>query len=203
MATRATELKGKSLTEQAKSIALRSLKCCDRLKKAIEKKKTEKLQRLEEELVSMKKGRKTLDNAFESIKSENVDLQISTSDTNLFEKVSEKLRKGAFEEPPVQYFLETINEKTTKAIKNKRDEISKVYQEWKKHINSRKFQSLNIQFPGEPPQLQHQELPKEQYNCILDPHYYYTSNFFFPCTLGIIVCTIPTAMFVASIVTGA
>ena len=105
LATKATEIKGKSLTEQAKSIALRSLEYCDRLKKAIGKKKTEKLQRLGEELASAKKGSKTLHNPFESIKSEDEDLQVSTSDTNLLEEVNKKLSEGALEEHSVEFFL--------------------------------------------------------------------------------------------------
>ena len=202
MATRATELKGKSLTEQAKSIALRSLEYCDRLKKAIEKKKTEKLQRLEEELASLRKGSKTLHNVFESIKSEDEDLQISTT-INLFEEVDEKLSEAALEEPAVEFFLEKINEKTTKVIASKKDEISKACREWKKHIECRNFQSFKIRFSREPPQLQPRELPKEEYNCFHDPHYYYTSNFFLPCTFGVLALTTPTAVFLVSAKAGA
>ena len=143
MATKATEIKGKSLTEQAKSIALRSLEYCDRLKKAIGKKKTEKLQRLGEELASAKKGSKTLHNPFESIKSEDEDLKVSTSDTNLLEEVNKKLSEGALEEHSVEFFLKKINEKTTKAIASKRDEISKAYQDWKKTQHAASF-SLSI-----------------------------------------------------------
>ena len=42
LATKATEIKGKSLTEQAKSIALRSLEYCDRLKKSHRKEEDRK-----------------------------------------------------------------------------------------------------------------------------------------------------------------
>ena len=202
MATRATELKGKSLTEQAKSIALRSLKYCDRLKKAIEKKNTEKLQRLQEELASLRKGSKTLHNAFESIKSEDEDLQISTT-TKLFEEVEKKLGEGVLEEIAVQPFLKEINEKTEKVITRKRDEISKACQEWKKHIKCRKFQSFKIWFSHEPPQLQYRELPKEEYNCFSDPHYYYTSKFFLPCTIGVLAFSTPTVAFLAFAKVGA
>lgn len=202
LATKATEIKGKSLTEQAKSIALRSLEYCDRLKKAIGKKKTEKLQRLGEELASAKKGSKTLHNPFESINSEDEDLQVSTSDTNLLEEVNKKLSEGALEEHSVEFFLKKINEKTTKAIASKRDEISKAYQDWKKNTACRKFQSFNLRF-REPPQLQYRELPKEEYNCLFDPHYYYTSNFLLPCTFGVVALASPAVALLVAVKAGA
>ena len=51
--------------------------------------------------------------------------------------------EGALEEHSVEFFLKKINEKTTKAIASKRDEISKAYQEWKKTQHAASF-SLSI-----------------------------------------------------------
>lgn len=51
--------------------------------------------------------------------------------------------EGALEEHSVEFFLKKINEKTTKAIASKRDEISKAYQDWKKTQHAASF-SLSI-----------------------------------------------------------
>lgn len=110
--------------------------------------------------------------------------------------------EGALEEHSVEFFLKKINEKTTKAIASKRDEISKAYQEWKKNTACRKFQSFNLRF-REPPQLQYRELPKEEYNCLFDPHYYYTSNFLLPCTFGVVALASPAVALLVAVKAGA
>lgn len=200
LATSATKLKGESLTKQAKSVSLKSNEVCTELKKAVETRKTEKLDCLKRELDSIEKDSTSLTTLFDNITGKDEkDLEIFSDDAvqPLLKKVEDDMLKGTPEKEAVNHFLKEINGKIQATLANERGEIGKAFEEWKQDIEFPKFQSLNMTVSDASPQLPNQTLPEDQYNCYRDPNYYYTNNFICAAVVGVLTIASPAALVAA------
>ena len=179
-------MKRESLTQQAKSVALHSRKVCEKLKTVIETRKSEKVTCLQTELVWLIEDSVKLQKALDDIKSKDEDLEILTDDAVqlLLKEVEDELVKGTSEEEAVKHFLDEVNREVQNHLNHKRDITRATLQEWKKNMQFRKLQSVNIPPSQAPPQLASQDLPEVKYKWYRDFGYVLKNKFTFAALVG-------------------
>ena len=169
LAKSAKELKGELLKTQLKSVIEKSENVIEKLKSIVEERKELKIDHLEKKLTSLKDGGEELSEIFSKAKR-----SMLTDLDAKFKQVVRKIDESAKKKKPLDVGNKEL-EVTLTMVTEKANEDLK---DWCARMNSvlplpRKSVLMK---ESEIEQMKSEEMPKDRYNCYIDPYTYYTSN---------------------------